>query len=458
MSASSQDQEVVAHLQQMYGQALYCTYNAEGRVVSLSANSSPTIEVPPPELPKMPLDGQRRFVSMAFVHGGRIPLKGFPQEICQLTALESLQLRYHSIARLPAEIGQLTHLHTLWLTDSELEELPSEIGQLTNLIQLMLNGNQLRKLPAEIGRLTSLCTFGLSQNQLTELPPEIGHLSRLRFLKLDRNQLAHLPAEIGHLSESVSLELESNQLTELPAEIGQLRHLSILRLKNNRLRRLPAEIGQLSHLEHLELENNQLTELPEEITNLKRLHPLNLDGNPIGELPAEQRHLLGITFEAEAYSGSEPLRVLYDEVLVDYGLFALIDVDGPPEEEEDVGWPFGEELPEWVQAKPNAVCFRSREMWHYPWVRLEAWEQEAPPVRGIWDETCEVSFTSTSGRICLYVLAGEVSRHVFTLGPAGRAYHLRAFRRERQEERNAARKESGIPQGTEQYLLQFWPV
>ena len=486
MPASSQDQEIIAWLQQKYEQRLNYGYN-KGRVVFLSARSSPTVKAPPPELPKMPSGGQRLFVSLS-ISGSRVRLPGFPEEICQLTALESLELRDHSFARLPAEIGQLSHLETLELTDSELEELPPEIGQLTNLTQLSLsgnrlrnlpaeigrltnltqlslNGNQLRSLPAEIGRLTSLYTLELNHNQLTEVPAEIGHLSRLTRLPLEENLLTHLPAEIGQLHALDILDLSGNRLTELPAEIGQLRQLSILQLKDNRLGHLPTEIGQLSHLEFLELENNQLTELPTEITNLKQLHPLNLDGNPIGELPPEQRHLLGITFEVEEYGGPQPLRVLYDEVFVEYALFALIDEKGS-------NGSFDEKLPGWVQANPDIVYFNGENIYHYAWVRLEAWEREAPPVRGTWDETSEVSFTSTSGHVCLCdVMGGEVSRHVLTLGPAGQAYHLRAFRwiqpekedddweeEQPEKENDDWEEDSSLPRGIERYLLQFWPA
>ncbi|GHO97397.1 hypothetical protein KSF_112700 [Reticulibacter mediterranei] len=353
-----------------------------------------------------------------------------------MTELEELELRHHSFTHLPAEIGHLARLRTLSLRNNALEKLPVELGQLTNLDLLDLN-----------------------ENQLTELPGEIGQLSNLKYLFLAVNRLTCLPREIGQLTNLASLNLWGNQLRELPAEIGELRNLRGLDLRRNHLIRLPAEIRQLRKLEDLELENNQLTELPVEISDLKRLHPLNLDGNPIGGLPEEQKHLLGIAFEIGDYGGLEPLRALYDEVHVDHGLFSLVDVDGPPPNEEGAGWPFDRDYmveTDWVLTKPNSVVFLSADSYHYAWVRLEAWEHEAPHAAGVWDEIWEGSFSSSSGRVQLLPLMNAASRHLFMLGTAGQEYHLRVSCRGRQEVARVGWEDGSPPRGVEQYLMQFW--
>ncbi|MBS4169742.1 Uncharacterized protein NEOC95_000458 [Neochlamydia sp. AcF95] len=219
----------------------------------------------------------------------RVGLTYLPPEICQLSKLQVLSLRFNQLTSLPAEIGQLSEVQVLDLRENQLTALPTEIGQLSQLQYLYLNQNQLTSFPAEICQLSQLQLLDLSQNQLTSFPAEICQLSQLQLLDLSQNQLTSLPAEIGQLSQLVRLVLNQNQLTSLPAKIGQLYQLQELDLRENQLTNLPAEIGQLSELLWLYLNQNQLTSLPAEIGQLSQLQTLKLAANPLKDIDKKIR-------------------------------------------------------------------------------------------------------------------------------------------------------------------------
>jgi Leucine-rich repeat (LRR) protein len=232
---------------------------------------------------------------LALLNLSKAGLTYLPPEICQLSQLQTLDLRGNQLTNLPVEIGQLSQLKWLDLDQNQLTSLPGEIGQFPQLQCLYLNQNQLTSLPAEIGQLSQLQKLGLNQNQLTSLPAEIGQLSQLQRLALNQNQLTSLPAEIGQLSQLQQLYLSENQLTSLPAEIGHLSQLQKLDLNQNQLTSLPTKIGQLSKLLIFNLNQNQLTALPAEIGHLSQLQTLDLKENQLTSLPAEIVHLSQLT-------------------------------------------------------------------------------------------------------------------------------------------------------------------
>ena len=221
-------------------------------------------------------------------------LTELPPEICKLSNLQTLYLRFNKLSSLPAEIGQLSNLQTLYLEANQLSSLPAEIGQLSNLQTLNLMSNKLNSLPAEIVQLSNLQTLDLWSNQLSSLPAEIGQLRNLQTLYLNSNQLNTLPAEIGQLSNLQILELNNNKLSTLTAEIGQLSNLRILEFNNNQLSTLPAEIGQLINLQILYFNSNQLSTLSAEIGQLINLKTLDLRVNKLSTLPAEFGQLINL--------------------------------------------------------------------------------------------------------------------------------------------------------------------
>jgi len=100
-----------------------------------------------------------------------------------------------------------------------LTELPEDVGQLSQLQSLYLDSNQLSELPASIGQLSQLQRLDLSNNQLSELPASIGQLSQLLVLFLDSNQLSELPESMKTLGSLRQLYLHGNDRLGIPAEV-----------------------------------------------------------------------------------------------------------------------------------------------------------------------------------------------------------------------------------------------
>ncbi len=242
-------------------------------------------------------------------------LMTLPRTIGQLANLQKLYLRENRLTSLPQEIGQLTNLQRLWIQHNQVTSLPQEIGQLTNLEELNIWDNQVTSLPQEIGQLTNLLMLTLDNNRLTSLPQEIGQLINLEELSISDNRLTSLPQEIGQLTNLLVLTLDNNRLTSLPQEISQLANLQKLYLRENQLTSLPKLIGQLTNLENLFLHYNQLTSLPSSLARLKKLEILDLDGNPLN--PALQSAYEAGFDELRAYLHSlEAAEPLYEAKMV----------------------------------------------------------------------------------------------------------------------------------------------
>lgn len=133
-------------------------------------------------------------------------LESIPNELWELTQLQTLNLRNNVLSQLPPEIGSFAHLWHLYLDNNSLTTLPSEIGKLTELVSLNLYNNQLSELPPEIGNLTDLTSLQLSGNQLTRLPTTLGELHYVQMPFLEDNPLIFPPAEIVRDSSEAVLD------------------------------------------------------------------------------------------------------------------------------------------------------------------------------------------------------------------------------------------------------------
>jgi hypothetical protein len=102
-----------------------------------------------------------------------------PDEICQLTELEFLEVSHHRLRQLPKKIGNLSKLQALILTDNELEKLPKSISQLSSLKALSIEMNNFECLPACITAFKELKELYTDENdwlldkELTKLTPEL---------------------------------------------------------------------------------------------------------------------------------------------------------------------------------------------------------------------------------------------------------------------------------------------
>ena len=151
---------------------------------------------------------------------------------------------------------------------------------------------------------------------------------------------------------------------------------------------------------------------------------------------------------------SRLLSALDDEVLVEVGLFGLIDNDGPPP-----GGPNWLTIgaPETLTAGPNCVALRSGGTDHFAAVRLESWDS-APPAEDGWDAAWTTQLPLSSGVVRLVALTAPTSGRTLCLTGEGN-YGLTVYSRGRAAAA-APPPVTGpfIRSGVEQWLLRFWPV
>ncbi|NER98009.1 MAG: hypothetical protein F6J86_29885 [Symploca sp. SIO1B1] len=169
-----------------------------------------------------------------------------------------LDLSSKGITKIPQEIGELTNLQSLDFRDNHITEIPEFICQLNSLKWLKFSKNKLTNIPEYIGQLTNLKLLDLSKNKLTEIPKFIGQLTSLEWLDLSENKITEIPEFIGQLTELELLDFSSSQLTKIPKFIGQLTNLEWLSLGENKVTEIPESIGQLTNLQELYLHNNPL--------------------------------------------------------------------------------------------------------------------------------------------------------------------------------------------------------
>jgi Leucine-rich repeat (LRR) protein len=259
-----------------------------------------------------------------------------PDNFCKLTNLKHLKLEMNEIEALPEEIGELTQLETLELWTNKLTKLPDSMGQLSNLKYLDLKSNLLEALPESLYNLENLVKLDLWRNKLESLSSKIGGLKKLEYLNLYDNLLETIPEEIGDLENIIEINLTGNNWVSIPKkarvkiclirdwkwkkleedDLGVIQELSViiglkipkvkklkkdtlgykekkgkveeLGLSNSWLKVLPDSIEKLVRLKHLYLVSNSLTTLPKAIEKLVKLKEIDLTGNHfLEELPEE---------------------------------------------------------------------------------------------------------------------------------------------------------------------------
>lgn len=75
-------------------------------------------------------------------------------------------------------------------------EFPEVLCNLPALEILDISRNKIRTLPRDIGNLINLKVLSISKNRIEVLPSYIGHMSELRILKIDHNPVVFPPAEV----------------------------------------------------------------------------------------------------------------------------------------------------------------------------------------------------------------------------------------------------------------------
>lgn len=190
-----------------------------------------------------------------------------------------LQLRNESLATLPEEIRELSNLETLDLTGNCLTELPEWIGTLTKLKTLIVDGNCLEKFPHRLP--PNLTVLSLSNNRISAFPSLIS--TKLIRFRIAYNQLKFLP-QFPFPPTLETVDLSHNQISTLPNGLEKAESLKLWIMTNNYLISLPSSFAQLP-LHRLVLNHNYFERFPEVLEKMKSLVHLEIAHNQIGEIP-----------------------------------------------------------------------------------------------------------------------------------------------------------------------------
>ncbi|WP_299457269.1 leucine-rich repeat domain-containing protein [uncultured Microscilla sp.] len=225
-------------------------------------------------------------------------IKAIPEEIWQLTELESLTIINRNLGYISEDIAQLKNLKYLNI-QSKLAMFPVGITQLHQLAELKLFINndqffgtvppevaqlaQLKELtftslsgsfPVNFCRITSLERIDLGYSNFEDFPEEVTQLNHLNALKLNFNenlQLSGLFSKLHKISSLKNLDLSFCKLNTLPDEVALLDQVEKLNIAGCHLRSLPTHIEDMVSLKYLDISHNHFEQLPQIVHKLPRL-------------------------------------------------------------------------------------------------------------------------------------------------------------------------------------------
>ena len=128
-------------------------------------------------------------VSLEAIALGYSNFSDFPEEISQLTNLQSVKLNFNENLHLKGvfrKLSKISSLKHLDLSFCKLEQLPEEIALLDQIETLSLSGCHLLSIPIQVEDMISLKSIDISHNQLKEIPDEITRIPNLQTVKTDQ--------------------------------------------------------------------------------------------------------------------------------------------------------------------------------------------------------------------------------------------------------------------------------
>ena len=177
--------------------------------------------------------------------------------ICDLTALEVLELQSNKLTSIPADMQRLTQLRTLNVSDNQLRSLPSEVFSAT-VVELQASKNRLEGTLLSLSSVPHLQELNVAQNSLTSLcDGDVVELPALKTLNVSTNRLTSFP-EVSTWISMTALLVGENKLSTLPEGFVTLQQLRTADFTGNDITQLDEKIALMEHLEHLTVAANPL--------------------------------------------------------------------------------------------------------------------------------------------------------------------------------------------------------
>ena len=184
-----------------------------------------------------------------------------PSDLCNLTALEILDVHNNSVSSLPEEVEKLSRLRVLNVSDNKLSSIPfSELVALP-LIEVDVSKNRLGAtlLPSSVLNFPTLRILEAGENALTSFSDRDVELPCLQSINLSNNRLTALP-DMKCCRQLSSLIASQNQLTSLPEGLSYLPNLGVIDISGNSVSKLEDYIGSMANLKVLRIDRNPIKE------------------------------------------------------------------------------------------------------------------------------------------------------------------------------------------------------
>jgi Leucine-rich repeat (LRR) protein len=177
--------------------------------------------------------------------------------LCDLTALEVLELQSNKLTSIPADIQRLTQLRILNVSENQLRSIPAEVFSAA-LVELQASKNRLEGTLLSMGSVPHLQELNVAQNSLTSLcDSDVVELPALKTLNVSTNRLTSFP-EVSTWLSMTTLLVGENKLSALPEGFVTLQQLRTADFTGNDITHLDEKIALMENLEHLTVAANPL--------------------------------------------------------------------------------------------------------------------------------------------------------------------------------------------------------
>ena len=258
-------------------------------------------------------------------------LSEIPENIGDLTNLESLNLSFNNITLIPDSLYHLKCLKYLNLSRNKLQRIPAFISKMKSLKDIVVYANPFKELDDNLAFKTYPYNHQYNKDKKEyepivyaknilvinsswlEIPIariiEITRFNKVDTLRVESSEMLDKLLNSGSLKEFSHIKCldlsyspwlrkdkydgyiisyywynDQSKIKEISDEIKYFQSLEELNLKSNRLESFPSEILELKNLKKLNLSGNSFTELPD-LSSLSDLELLNISSNSISEIP-----------------------------------------------------------------------------------------------------------------------------------------------------------------------------